>query len=424
MPKRQVSHTHVKYAPNCIALITLLLFFPFLILQNSSLSFGQETTEGQSGPPADTTSTPTSPSPSTSQESPVTETAASDSISSVYNLVEPSIVQISPQFAGADIFSTPLPSENTAQGYGSGFVFDDQGRIVTNSHVVGAINSTAQVTFSNGRSFVATVIGDDVFSDIAVLQINQTDISQEGFNFVPLTIANSSAIQVGQPVVAIGYPLGTSLGSLKSTLTAGVVSQTQRLILSPTYGFQAALQTDANIDPGNSGGPLLDLNGEVVGINSAIISPQTGSEISFAVPSDMIARVVPSLIQDGAYLHPWIGIGPVTLTPEMAAAAGMPPNIRGVLISQLVKDNPADQSGKLTGTETDQYGNVRPGDVIVGVNGNNVTTIEDLFYNLEKEAIPFESFTLNVDDHGTIVDIPIDASYKATSDVFYCLTCM
>jgi S1-C subfamily serine protease len=357
-----------------------------------------------------------------SDESTVTEASASGSISSLYDRVEASVVQISPQFTEFDIFRTPLPAENTAQGYGSGFVFDVQGHIVTNSHVVGAVNSTAQVTFSDGRPFVATVIGDDVFADIAVLEINQTGTPEEGFDFIPLPIANSSAIEVGQPVVAIGYPFATSLGS-KSTLSAGVISQTQRLILSD-YGYQAAIQTDVDINPGNSGGPLLNINGEAVGINTAIFSPGTGAEINYAVPSDMISRVVPSLIQNGGYLHPWIGIDAVTLTPEMAAAAEMPPTVRGVLIYHLVSDNPADQSGSLSGTTTDEYGNIRAGDVIIGVNGNPVTTIEDLSYYLEKEAIPFEPVVLNVNDHGAIEDVNVLVSYKIPADVSYCLTCM
>ena len=252
-----------------------------------------------------------------SDESIVTENAGSGLISSLYDRVERSVVQISPQFSEFDIFRTPLPSENTAQGYGSGFVYDTQGHIVTNSHVVGSVNSTAQITFSDGRSFVASVIGDDVFADIAVLKINQTDIPEEGFDLVPLPIANSSTVKVGEPVVAIGYPFATSLGS-KSTLSAGVISQTQRLILSESYGYQAVLQTDVDINPGNSGGPLLNIDGEVVGINSATFSAEAGAEINYAVPSDMISTVVPSLIENGAYLHPWIGIDAVTVTPEMA----------------------------------------------------------------------------------------------------------
>jgi S1-C subfamily serine protease len=343
-------------------------------------------------------------------------------ISSLYDRVERSVVQISPQFSEFDIFRTPLPTENTAQGYGSGFVFDEQGHIVTNSHVVSTVNSTAQVTFSDGRSFVASVIGDDVFADIAVLKINQTDLIEEGFDLVPLPIANSSTVRVGEPVVAIGYPFAISLGP-KSTLSAGVISQTQRLILSD-YGYQAAIQTDADINPGNSGGPLLNLNGEVVGINTAIFSQETGAEINYAVPSDMISSVVPWLIEDGFYLHPWVGIDGVTLTPEMAQAAGMPSSIRGVLIYRLVSDGPADQAEYLSGTTTDEYGRIHAGDVIVGINGNSVTTLEDLFYHLEKEAIPFEPILLSVNDHGAIEDIAVFVSYKIPMDVFYCLTCM
>lgn len=343
-------------------------------------------------------------------------------ISSLYERVERSVVQISPQFSEFDIFRTPLPTENTAQGYGSGFVFDEQGHIVTNSHVVGAVNSTAQVTFSDGRSFVANVIGDDVFADIAVLKINQTDILEEGFDLVPLPIANSSTVRVGEPVVAIGYPFATSLGP-KSTLSAGVISQTQRLILSD-YGYQAAIQTDVDINPGNSGGPLLNINGEVVGINTAVFSQETGAEINYAVPSDMISSVVPWLIEDGFYLHPWIGIDAITLTPEMAQAAGMPSSVRGVLLYRLVSDGPADQAEYLSGTTTDEYGRIRAGDVIVGVDGNNVTTLEELFYYLEKEAVPFEPVLLSVNDHGAIEDNAVMVSYKIPSDIFYCLTCM
>jgi S1-C subfamily serine protease len=359
--------------------------------------------------------TPTAPTTNNTSDAPAL-------ISSLYERVERSVVQISPQFSEFDIFRTPLPTENTAQGYGSGFVFDEQGHIVTNSHVVGAVNSTAQVTFSDGRSFVANVIGDDVFADIAVLKINQTDILEEGFDLVPLPIANSSTVRVGEPVVAIGYPFATSLGP-KSTLSAGVISQTQRLILSD-YGYQAAIQTDVDINPGNSGGPLLNINGEVVGINTAVFSQETGAEINYAVPSDMISSVVPWLIEDGFYLHPWIGIDAITLTPEMAQAAGMPSSVRGVLLYRLVSDGPADQAEYLSGTTTDEYGRIRAGDVIVGVDGNNVTTLEELFYYLEKEAVPFEPVLLSVNDHGAIEDIAVMVSYKIPSDIFYCLTCM
>jgi S1-C subfamily serine protease len=370
------------------------------------------------------TSFPTGSTGAPSDESIVTETAASGLITSLYDRVEPSVVQISPQFTQFDIFTTPLLSENTAQGYGSGFVFDEQGHIVTNSHVVGIVNSTAEVTFSDGTSFVATVIGNDVFADIAVLEINQTGgiIPQEDFDFIPLPIANSSTIEVGQPVVAIGYPFGTSLGS-RSTLSAGVISQTQRLILSD-FGYHAAIQTDADINPGNSGGPLLNIDGEVVGINTATFSAETGAEINYAVPSDTISKIVPSLIEIGNYAHPWIGIEPVTLTPEMSAAIGIPSSVRGVLIYHLVSDDPADRSRRLSGTVTDQYGNIRAGDIIVGVNGNPVAAKEDLFYYLEKEAIPFQPVILDVNDHGAVEHVSVLVSYKIPEDAFYCLTCM
>jgi S1-C subfamily serine protease len=163
----------------------------------------------------------------------------------------------------------------------------------------------------------------------------------------------------------------------------------------------------------------------VVGINSAFLSQETGAEINYAVPSDMISNVVAWLIEDGVDLHPWISIDALTLTPDMAQAAGMPSSVRGILIYRLVSDGPADQAEYLSGTTTDESGNILcAGDVIVCVNGNNVTILEHLFYYLEKEPFPFEPVLLGVNDHGAIEDIGVMVSYKILTDVFQCLTCM
>src|SRR5436305_12660095 len=186
------------------------------------------------------------------------------------------------------------PISNQSTRLGSRFVYDKQGHIITNKHVIDGAN-TADVTFVDGNTYRAKVIGKDTSGDIAVLQIID-NFSPE--NLVPLTIANSSSLQVGQQIVAIGNPFG-----LSDTMTTGIVSQMGRLLPNPDTGFSTpnAVQTDAAINPGNSGGPLLNIQGQVVGINTAINSG-TGefSGVGFAVPSSTILSEIPTLIQNGS----------------------------------------------------------------------------------------------------------------------------
>jgi S1-C subfamily serine protease len=195
-----------------------------------------------------------------------------------------------------------IPATGRSTALGSGFVYDNQGHIITNYHVVDAATK-ADVTFTDGNTYSAKVIGKDPNSDLAVLQITD-NFSEE--KVVPLPMANSSNVRTAEQVIAIGNPFG-----LSGTITTGIVSQQERLLPNPDTGFSIpnTIQTDAAINPGNSGGPLLNIKGEVIGMNTAIFS-QTGgySGIGFAIPSNTIAREVPSLIKDGSYVHPWLGI--------------------------------------------------------------------------------------------------------------------
>ena len=221
------------------------------------------------------------------------------------------------------------------QASGSGFIYDNDGHILTNNHVVEGANST-YVTLSNGNSYSAFIVGRDPYSDLAVLQLDPSAIEFE--HLVPLSIANSSSLRIGQHVVAIGNPLGSYSGSM----TEGIVSQTNRV--EPDNGFYryGLIQFDAPITYGNSGGPLLNLDGKVVGITSGGIINATF--INFAVPSNAILRIVPDLITHGSYKHSWLGISGDPVTPELAREIGLK-QARGYVIEDVAPGGPADLAG-------------------------------------------------------------------------------
>jgi S1-C subfamily serine protease len=297
-------------------------------------------------------------------------------IEAVYAGAEPSVVQITSDIIGYNAFMQPVPE----QGTGSGFVYDTDGHIVTNYHVVENAQSVS-VTLSTGETYAATVIGGDPSNDLAVLTTEATSLP------APIALADSSQLKVGQIVAALGNPFG-----LNGTLTVGVVSALGRIIQSPDGRFIGeAIQTDAAINPGNSGGPLLDLEGRVVGIDSQIISPSDASAgIGFAVPSSAVKRVVPQLIANGKYAHPWLGVQLIDITPDRAAAlqqAGMKvPVQQGVLVVDVVAGSPADKAGIRAGTTMATIGNTSipiGGDIITAINGQSITGVQQLTVYLE-----------------------------------------
>jgi S1-C subfamily serine protease len=317
-------------------------------------------------------------------------------LNTIFKQVENSVVQITSKVPTPSNPQNPQTPNATALG--SGFVYDKLGRIITNNHVVGDAK-IVDVTFVDGNRYTAKVIGNDIYSDIAVLQIIE-NVSQPPS---PLVIGNSSKLMAGDPVIAIGNPFG-----LSDTMTTGIVSQIGRLLPASGVGFSIpdVIQTDAPINPGNSGGPLLNMQGQVIGINTAISSDTgTFSGIAFAIPSTTITRIVPSLIEKGNYTHPYIGLTGATLTSDLAGTInGLPANFKGIVVDSLVKDGPADKAG-IHGSNTDQYSKKHGGDIITAVDGHAVTKIDDLISYIDEHVPVGNSITLKVYRNGQSLDL-------------------
>ena len=273
---------------------------------------------------------------------------------------------------------------------GSGFVYDNLGHIITNAHVVdGATKAT--VTFLDGSQYDAEIIGKDKFTDIAVIKV-----SEKPRLLHPLQIGDSSQLHVGEQVAAIGNPFG-----LSGSMTSGIVSQMGRLLPSQDSGFSIpdVIQTDAAINPGNSGGPLLNLRGEVVGINTAIQS-RSGefSGVGFAIPSNTAIKIVPSLIEDGEYHHPWIGISGRDIDPDLARVLELK-DAKGFLIITVVDGSPADKAGLKGMTATQVIdGKEYPadGDIIISVDDKEVRKISDILIHLQREKSVGDTMVLGV----------------------------
>src|SRR6266545_1518639 len=240
--------------------------------------------------------------------------SSSPSLTDLFKHVDNPVVQITSIKSNPDelviINGNPITGQSTALG--SGFVYDKQGHIITNYHVIAGA-SRVEATFIDGNTYSVKDIGNDPYSDLSILQITDNFSKEKIF---PVVLGNSSRLQVGEQVISIGNSFG-----LSGTMTTGIVSQLGRSIPSPVGGYLIpnGIQTDAAINPGNSGGPLLNVQGEVIGMNTAIIS-NTGaySGIGFAIPSNTITREVPTLIKTGTYAHPWLGLSGGKVTPALA----------------------------------------------------------------------------------------------------------
>jgi len=286
-------------------------------------------------------------------------------------------------------------------GVGSGFVYDAKGNIITNAHVV-QDSQKITVTFLDGSSYKAQVVGIDPFTDIAVIKV-EVDSSL----MHPLSIGDSSSLKVGEDVAAIGNPFG-----LSGSMTAGIVSQLGRILPSQDSGFSIpdVIQTDAAINPGNSGGPLLNMRGEVVGINTAIQSA-TGefSGVGFAVPARTISKIVPQLITEGTYHHPWMGIAGRDIDPDLASVLGLE-EAKGFLIITVVEDSPADKAGLHGSNETVEVDGVSyqiGGDMIVSVDRKDVRKIDDILVHLQREKAVGDNMVLQVLRDGRVSDFTL-----------------
>jgi len=296
----------------------------------------------------------------------------------VYDAASPSVVNITNRSTAYNRFMQAFPQEGT----GSGFVYDTEGHILTNYHVIEGADEIL-VTMANGQVYEADLVGSDPTNDLAVLRVDSSVELPP-----PLVLGDSSQLRVGQFVVAIGNPYG-----LQKTLTTGVVSALGRVIESPEDNqfIGEAIQTDAAINPGNSGGPMLDLNGYVIGINSQIISPSGASAgIGFAVSANTVQRVVPRLIAQGRYPHPWLGTEPLSLsssTTAMLREYGVEVGSdSGVLVLEVTAGGPADQAGIRGGSQYLRMGRYRlpvGGDVIVALNGEPIQDLQEMTVYLE-----------------------------------------
>lgn len=319
------------------------------------------------------------------------------------------------------------PITGLQQGLGSGFVYDDKGNIITNNHVASLSSKFSQimVTFLNGDTYEANVVGQDLYSDLAVIKISNASPS----DLVPIPLGNSSALKVGQKVVAIGNPFG-----LSGSLTEGVVSGLGRMLtesegfgkdnqfIAPSesrFNIPDVIQTDAAINPGNSGGPLLNLKGEAIGVNAAIFS-NTGSYagIGFAIPSDIVKKVVPSLIATGKYTHPFLGITGIDITPNLAKLLGLK-KVAGFLVLDINDASPAARSDLHKGIIAyNQLGELieAHGDIIVGIDGNPVRKIDDILTYLEKEKQAGESVILTINRDGKFLNVEVKLGERPTQD--------
>ncbi len=287
-------------------------------------------------------------------------------------------------------------------GMGSGFVYDNLGHIITNAHVVEGA-SKATVTFLDGTQYDAEIIGKDKFTDIAVIKV-----SEKPRLLHPLQMGDSSQLHVGEPVAAIGNPFG-----LSGSMTSGIVSQIGRLLPTQDSGFSIpdVIQTDAAINPGNSGGPLLNMKGEVIGINTAIQSISGEfSGIGFAVPSNTALKIVPGLIEDGEYKHPWIGISGRDIDPELARVLDLK-DAKGFIVITVVDGSPADKAGLKGMTETQMIdGKEYPanGDIILSVDDKEVRKISDILVHLQREKSVGDTMSLGILRDGEFMHISLE----------------
>ncbi|WP_100183247.1 S1C family serine protease [Candidatus Nitrosotenuis aquarius] len=322
------------------------------------------------------------------------------SLSSLFKRTENSVVQITSKVSetNSNIIINGNPLERQSTKLGSGFVYSDSGLIITNNHVIKDAK-TVDVTFVDGNTYSANVTGTDPYNDIAVLQIID-DFSEE--SLIPLALDDSSKIEVGDPVAAIGNPFG-----LSGTMTSGIVSQIGRLLPNQEEGFSIpnVIQTDAAINPGNSGGPLLNLEGRVIGINTAIQS-NTGefSGVGFAVPSNTVKKIVPVLIEKGKYDHPWLGMAGTSLTPDIIKKLDLPKNYKGVLVTTVVKDSPADEAGLLEATFNINR-EIKNGDIIISIDGNKINSIAELILYLSENKAVGDDVSLEVNRNGNIIQL-------------------
>jgi len=336
----------------------------------------------------------------------VTQADAENAIlTNVYLRVNPSVVNI-------EIVSGVHRAVNIVDSSGSGFVLDGEGHIVTNAHVVRDAEEIL-VTFSDGYVINAELIAVDDYSDLAVIRVDP-----ERAPLVPVELGDSNTLQVGQRVIAIGNPFG-----LAGSMTVGIISALGRSLPSAQlldssyerYSNPSIIQIDAAVNPGNSGGPLLDSFGRVVGVNTAIRTENGGFQgIAFAVPVNTVKRIVPQLIEKGSAQYPWLGISSPDTEGGYSVAAladelGLPVRT-GILVTDVIPGSPAERAGLSAGTQTRTIRGIPipvDGDIIVAINGQTVRGIDDLLAYLVENTSPGDTVVLTIVRGGETLDVDV-----------------
>jgi S1-C subfamily serine protease len=341
------------------------------------------------------TVTVAAPSASVSQ---VAQTTSTQPVSEIYKQAGNGVVEITATSGGGSSAQPTYPyGSGTQTAEGSGFVYDDTGDIVTNQHVVDGATSLS-VRFADGSTYKATLVGSDASTDLAVIKVEAPSSALH-----PLELGDSSRVSVGDGVVAIGSPFG-----LQNTVTSGIVSALNREISAPDNApIEGAIQTDAAINKGNSGGPLLDMQGHVIGVNAQIDSSTGGSDgVGFAIPSDTVRSVVSQLIANGKVQHALLGVDVQTISPQAAAALGVP---AGVEVQSVQSGSAADGAGLKAATGKRSVGGQSyptGGDVIVEADGTTVTSAEQLRGIIEAKK-PGDSIELKIERGGKTMTVKV-----------------
>jgi serine protease Do len=342
--------------------------------------------------------------------------AYESTLESIYSAVSPQVVNImvlspassSSNFQNVPGFNNNQPQNQLSQALGSGFVWDTKGDIVTNNHVVDGATKI-EVTFSDGTTLPANIVGQDPYSDLAVIKV---DVAAN--KLLPVTMADSTQVKVGEIAIAIGNPYG-----FEGSMTVGNVSGLGRDLPTSqvdqnsgaSYSIPDVIQTDASINPGNSGGVLVNDLGQVIGVTSALESASgSSSGIGFAIPAEIVSKVVPSLISTGKYDHPYLGVSGTDMTPDIASAMNLPTDTRGALVIQVSPGGPAAAAGlqgsNNTVTINGQQGTVG-GDVITAIDGQTINSMSDIIAYLAIHTQAGQSVSLTILRNGQTQNVKV-----------------
>jgi serine protease Do len=406
-----------------------VLLLPMLVLVGCSSATAATT--GTDTPEAATNIVSPTAAPATLPDMAASDVLAAleGTLENIYARVNPSVVNIqvvqqvdATSMVIPEIPGFPLPqvpdseSPPLQQGAGSGFVWDKEGHIVTNNHVVEGATKI-EVTFADGAVAEAEVVGTDPDSDLAVIKV---DVPAEWLQ--PVEVADSTAVKVGQLAVAIGNPF-----ALEGSMTVGFISAVGRSLpvsavqlQGPGYVIPDIIQTDAPINPGNSGGVLVDNEGRLIGVTAAIESPvRANAGVGFAIPSVIVQKVVPALIETGRYEHPLLGLSGATLTPDLAEATGLDADQRGVLVAEVTSGGPSDKAG-LRGSDREveiegQQVSVG-GDVIVAIDDQPVKEFDDIVIYLARSTEVGQTVSLTVLRQGEEQQIQVTLGARSSSE--------